>query len=102
VYFLKTCKLNNIVPTHLLHIYKILYSSKHYRTVKKLERIIYNSQMKILSIEIFDIHRSIHSLNKDLMKLLSILSNNLSSHIYYEILKFYSQSHSVITDLDYL
>jgi len=49
VYFLKTCKLNNLVPTHLTHLYKISVLHKHYKTTQKLERVLYNSQRKILN-----------------------------------------------------
>jgi len=90
VYFLKTCKLNNIVPTHLIHIYKITSTYKHYKTVQKLEKVLYNSQKRILNIEIFDLHRFIYSLIRDLRFLTTILYNTLPANIYNEIFNEYS------------
>jgi len=90
VYFLKICKLNNLVPTHLTNLYKTSVLHKHYKTTQKLERVLYNTQRKILNIEIFDLHRYIHSLNRNLMYVSTNLSNILPSHIYNEIIKSYS------------
>jgi len=92
VHFLKTCKLNNIVPTHLSHIYNIKFYSNHYKTTKKLERLLCNSQKKILQIEIFDLHRLIDSLHKELSCLSSRLTNSLPPHIWNGIQGFHYNS----------
>jgi len=72
-------------------MYKTPFTYKHYKSYQKLERIVCNSKKKILNIEIFDLHRYIHYLNRNAMGLTSYLSNNLPSHIY-EILRTYSMS----------
>jgi len=92
VHFLKTCKLNNVIPSHLSHIYNIKVYSNHYKTTKKLERLLYNSQKKILQIEIFDLHRLIDSLYKELSCLSSRLINSLPAHIWNNIHKFHYNS----------
>jgi len=53
---------------------------------------MYKSKKKILNIEIFDLHKYIFSLNKETNFLSVNLSNLLPSHIWNEILKFYSDS----------
>jgi len=65
VHFLKNCKLNNLVPSHLSYIYRTMFYHNHYKTTLKLERLIYKSQRKILNIEIFDLHRYIYALKKN-------------------------------------
>jgi len=92
VHFLKTCKLNNIIPPHLSHIYNKKFSFNHHKTIKKLERLLYNSKKKILQMEIFDLHRSIDSLNRELTCLSSRLTNTIPVHIWNNIQKFHYNS----------
>jgi len=92
VHFLKTCKLNNIIPSHLSHIYNIKFYSNHYKTTKKLERLLHNSQKKILQIEIFDLHRLIDLLNRELTRLSYKLTDTLPIHIWNDIQKFHLNS----------
>jgi len=62
----------------------------HYKTIQKLDRVIYNSLFKILNIEIFDLHRFTYSLHKELSFLSYNLSNNIPSHMFNKILYEYS------------
>jgi len=90
LHYLKNCKLNNLIPMHLFHLYKTPFTHKHYKTTHKLEKVIYNSQIKILNIEIFDLHRYIYTLNKELSNLSSELTNNLPTHLYNKTINIYS------------
>jgi len=92
VNFLKTCKVNDIVPPHLSHIYKIKFHFNHYKTSKKFERLLYNLKKKILQLEIFDLHRLIDWLTKDLSFLSFNLSNILLIYIWRVIQNFHLKS----------
>jgi len=91
IHFLKTCKCNKLIPTHLSHLYKTSYIYKHYKTIHKLNKVIYNSQVKILNIEIFDLHRLTYTLNRNLSFLSFYLSNNIPPDIFNKIIRDYSE-----------
>jgi len=90
VQFLKNCKMNKVIPIHLHNLYKMSFTQEHFKTAHKLEKVIYNTQIKILNIEIFELHRQIYVLNKELMFLSMNLSNHLPPHIYNKIIYRYS------------
>jgi len=84
--------MNNLIPTHLRDLYKISETHKHFKTARKLEKVIYSTQMKILNIEIFDLHRHIHFLSKELGFLSRNLGDNLPPHIYNTITNRFSDT----------
>jgi len=92
VFFLKQCKLNNLLPVHLRQILTNKFQLNHYKSNLKFERILGNFQRKTLQIEIFDLHRSIHSLNKELSHLSHYLINLLPTFIWKEIFKHHTCS----------
>jgi len=54
---------------------------KYYKDIHKLERLLYILRRKILKIEIFDLHKYINFLDRDLSYLTYKLINFIPIHI---------------------
>jgi len=80
--FLKQCKNFSIFPTHLSHIDKTKFYLKNYKSKHNLNKLLYSTKIKILNIEIFDLHRQLHKVKKDIWSLSKELSDFLPVYIW--------------------
>jgi len=90
LYFLKQCKHNNIFPTHLSHICSVNNWLRQQRAIRKFNNTLHTAKKEFLKIEIFDLHRSLHHLNRELQRFSIYLSNFLPSHIWNDIIEHYN------------
>jgi len=76
IQFLKHCKTRKVVPQHISHLMKASYNLNffHYKAIRKLKGLLTNFKSHLIQIEILDLYKYIHFLNKEL----SFLSRNLS------------------------
>jgi len=69
-------------PTHLSHISESKFHFKDYKSKHNLNKLLYSTKCKILNIEIFDLHRQLHNIKKNIMTLNKDLSNLLPVYIW--------------------
>jgi len=85
--FLKHCKMNNLLPSHLSRLFNTRLHIFHHRSVKMAENVLRKCKSRILDIEIFELHRTIDSLKRDLTHTTFYLSNILPYYIWKNIRK---------------
>ena len=90
--FLRSCKNYNVHPMHLSHLLKFKLQLYHYRSRQKLDKLIDYFKYRIIEIEIFDLYRSLDSLNYELLGLSYKLSNQLPVNILNKIWSYHSVS----------
>jgi len=89
---LKSCRAKNIIPRHIVHSVRINVYFDHFRSKRKLEKMLNDSRNRILKLEIFDLHRNINSMNIQLLSILQRLSNLIPVYTWNDIFQFYSES----------
>jgi len=80
--FLKHCKLNNVVPTHFIHRSNMSLNIYHHKAIRKLKGLLQHFELELLKIEIFDLHKRIHFLNKGLASLSGSLYRLLPTFVW--------------------
>jgi len=83
--FLKQCKLNNVVPIHIVHRNNASLNICHYKAIRKLKGLIQHFEKELLKIEIFDLHKRIHFLNRELTSISGSLHRLLPNFIWNSI-----------------
>lgn len=84
--FLKHCKFNTIIPPHLKTLSKVSIHIYYQKSVQKIESLLYRFRKSLLNIEIFDLHRLIPKLQKELIQNSLRLSASLPEVILNSIL----------------
>jgi len=79
--FLKECKTNDLVPSHLNRYNTSGFHLHHRRSLRRMESLHYRFRKNAINIEIFDLHRQIPFLQRRLVDVSLTLSNNLPFHI---------------------
>jgi len=88
--FLKNCQSHNIFPQHITHFTKLRFHMFHHKAVHKLEDLILKFKTELVHIEIFDLYKHIHFLNKDLAYSSNALHRLLPRHVWNSITKHHS------------
>jgi len=83
--FLKHCKLNNVIPIHIVHHNNLSLNIYHHKAIRRLKRLRQHFEMELLRIEIFVLHKRIHYLNRDLASISGSLHRLLSDFIWESI-----------------
>jgi len=92
VRFLLLCKHNNIFPTHFSQFDTNFFHLNHHATSVKLERVLFNSKVKILKLEISDLNRTCEVILKELSHISWNLFNAIPTYIWHKILKHHAFS----------
>jgi len=92
IQFLKNCKVNNIFPQHILHITKTSFNFINYKAIRKFNGLISYLKLELIKIEIFDLYKYIHSLNKELSYLSRTLHHLFPVFVWDSIIKHHSRS----------
>ena len=93
IYTLNSFLQRKLIPPHLSNIVESLgISITHLRGIKKLERLGFYFQMKVLRVEIFDTYRVLQNFQKTSLSLSRDLSNLLPASIWNAICNYHWDS----------
>jgi len=92
IQFLKNCKANNVFRQHIQHITKTLVNILNYKAMHKFKGLISNFKLDLIKIEIFDLYKYTHFLNKELSYLSRTLYHLLPSSVWDSIKKHHLHS----------
>lgn len=85
--FLKHCKSFDVLPNHVAYCCKNKFDLHHFRSIKRLDGLLFRFKKQILNIEIRDLYRLISFLHEKLYDITRYVASNLPVHIWNEILK---------------
>jgi len=85
IHFLKQCKRHDVFPMHLSYLNKFKFELSNYKSKYKLDNVLYNTKIRILNIEIADLYKLTYKLNKEILMLITKLSNLIPVYIWNEI-----------------
>lgn len=82
VYFLKQCKINNVIPQHLNRRLNNNVKFLHCISLQRFEKVNHTFCVKLVNLEIFDLYRSVHVHKRLLSSRSDLLANNLPIYIW--------------------
>jgi len=92
LHFLKHCKTKKVFPQHVSHIIKMSLNILNHKAIRKFEGLVFNFKLELINIEIFDLHKYIYFLNKELSFLSRSLHRLLPSFVWDSIVKHHTYS----------